>query len=438
MQDSEKYQGDIKLYDLLYLSAKNALILQNEEGAFPGGHNGVRIDPETPVRNTSHWLITMLKMYSHFKEKVFKDSADKAVNYLLSREARPMQATFWHRKKTEKDFCNGLMGQAYTIEALAIAYKETQNIEIKKVAEEVFLMHPFDEKTGLWQRVAVDGSHLTADETFNHQLWFAASGALLWDSGANEEINRCISIFINNLPLNMRLYKLKNKGLIIHPLLRNLSKYNNKINKFNSLITHIRQIKKKKIMHAIGYHAFNLYALAVIKRIYPIHPFWESEICASALKYAKSKTYIDVTEDPRFSIPHSPAGSETSFFERAFVLNTFFPNEDNAAEQQRLISLQFNKSYDFDENMLNKCTADPVTQSARIYKATRLPDISVCINDKTDVTAKKSLCKLEEDTEEKDNVPISGKKTSFYSYGLERNRSCYSEWFQILGAIGYC
>ena len=76
---------------------------------------------ETPVRNTAHWLITMLKAYEISNETKFKDSAWRAVQYLLSPSARPMNATFFCRTNPEKDFCNGLVGQAWIIEALAIA-----------------------------------------------------------------------------------------------------------------------------------------------------------------------------------------------------------------------------------------------------------------------------------------------------------------------------
>lgn len=378
-QEQNDMISDIKLYDVLYLTAKNALKFQDESGAFPPGHNGVRFDPETPVRNTSHWLITMLKVYSYSKEEVFKESAIKALNYLLRKEARPMGATFWHRKKPEKDFCNGLMGQAYTIESLAIAYKELGINNAKIVSEEVFLMHPFDEKTGLWQRVSVDGSYLSADGTFNHQLWFAASGALLWKYGGNIEVNRRVTVFMANLNINMKLYKIKNKGLIKHPLLRNLSNEDGKFNKFILLRTMLRQIKEKETKHAIGYHMFNLYALSLLKSVYPNHLFWETRKCKMILKYMISSDYLNIAENPSFSTPYSPAGFETSFVERAFALETFYPSQNNIDELERLIKAQIIKTYDFNSHMMSKCTADSQTQAARIYKATRLPNITISI-----------------------------------------------------------
>jgi hypothetical protein len=51
------------LYDFLGSAADRGLRFQKEDGSFPPGYNGSYDDPETPVRNTGHWLITFLKAY---------------------------------------------------------------------------------------------------------------------------------------------------------------------------------------------------------------------------------------------------------------------------------------------------------------------------------------------------------------------------------------
>lgn len=48
-----------KLWDLIAKSAKRGIKLQAEDGSMPAGHNGPHNDPETPVRNTAHWCITL-------------------------------------------------------------------------------------------------------------------------------------------------------------------------------------------------------------------------------------------------------------------------------------------------------------------------------------------------------------------------------------------
>jgi len=77
------------------------------------------------------------------------------------------------------------------------------------------LLHPFDEKLGLWRRVEVNGSYLSVDETFNHQLWFAASGSLICQNCKDKEIIKRVDIFMDTIENALNLY---NSGLIVHHL----------------------------------------------------------------------------------------------------------------------------------------------------------------------------------------------------------------------------
>ena len=46
----------IRLWDLIVKSADKGKELQAGDGSMPAGHNGPHNDPETPVRNTAHWI----------------------------------------------------------------------------------------------------------------------------------------------------------------------------------------------------------------------------------------------------------------------------------------------------------------------------------------------------------------------------------------------
>lgn len=151
----------ITLYQIILQSAKRACKLQLETGAMPAGHNGLYKDKETPVRNTSHWLITFIKAYGIEADPVLENAAKKALAYLMSQDARPQKYTFWHRDVSGKDKCNGLMGQAWTIEALVEAALFFNNEDPLRLAEEVFLLHTFDEKASLWHRLDTDGKDLS-------------------------------------------------------------------------------------------------------------------------------------------------------------------------------------------------------------------------------------------------------------------------------------
>jgi len=204
------------LHDTLFQAASVALDEQDSAtGAMPAGHNGPWGDPETPVRNTGHWAITFLECYERTGEDRFREAAEDAVSYLLRPEARPGGATFHHRQSTDKDRCNGLIGQAWTIEALVVAADGFDRPDLIELAEEVFLTHPFEEDLAAWHPVELDGTVQPIDMTFNHQLWFAAAGGLLADHPkSGDAVDRQVRRYLDELEANLNVM---DNGLVYHP-----------------------------------------------------------------------------------------------------------------------------------------------------------------------------------------------------------------------------
>lgn len=131
------------LFDIFKKISEKGIALLNKYGKIPGGHNGPYHDPETPVRNSSHWLIILAKMHEINGKKIFIDAIYKLAEYLISEEARPYGYSFNHRNKKRKDKCNGLIGQAWVFEALAKASEILQDKKYKKIAADVFFPTPF-------------------------------------------------------------------------------------------------------------------------------------------------------------------------------------------------------------------------------------------------------------------------------------------------------
>ena len=203
------------LHDLLVRAAASAIADQDAAtGSLPAGHNGCWQQRETPVRNTSHWLIGFLAAHRISGEARFRNAAERALSYLCSSKARPGGASFWHREARPRDGCNGLIGQAWSLEALAEAADALGCDEAARLAERVFLSHGFDASAGLWSRLEVNGSDLGLDFTFNHQLWFAAAGALLAPH-TDAEVGARVACFVDRLDAHLDLYE---SGRIRHPL----------------------------------------------------------------------------------------------------------------------------------------------------------------------------------------------------------------------------
>ena len=152
------------LNDIILQSANKGLQQQLQSGAMPPGHNGPYNDPETPVRNTAHWCLIFLKAYDISDEDRFLDASIKCGSYLLSKEARPMDSVFYCRENPKKDFANGLVGQAWAIEALVELFKATSEKKYIDLAVEVFLEHPYDDYYHGWIRRNVDGSYNVSDK----------------------------------------------------------------------------------------------------------------------------------------------------------------------------------------------------------------------------------------------------------------------------------
>jgi hypothetical protein len=363
----------MRLNDLLYESIEPALALQAADGSFPAGQNGPYADRETPVRNTAHWLITLLYAQELSGGSACRNAARRAAEYLMRPEHRPMGATYLCRNGPERDLCNGLIGQAWVIEALATAATRLGEPRYAQVARELFLLHPFDAQAGLWRTVNVDGSHGPFDMTFNHQLWFAASGALV-DASPNGAIGKQVVRFLDQT-LASHL-KLDPSGRIYHyvpsPRRRSTSRQ-----LISTLLQPIRRLRRKPHMvhKEIGYHAFNLYAFALLRRQLPDHALWDSEKIAAALQFVRTPEYLAGLENNTYGFPYNPPG-----FEVAFAMQTFgsaFVGGEHS--DSWWVSQQFQRAYDPHTRLLTRHTPDKHTLAARLYEATRLRDVEVVL-----------------------------------------------------------
>jgi len=361
----------MNLYDIILESAKAALALQKTDGSFTPGWNGPYHDPETPVRNTSHWLITLLKAYEISKKTVFKNAAYRASEYLCSKDACPMGASFYCRTNPEKDFCNGLIGQAWTIEALIIAGQIFENKKYIELAKKKVHIHPFDFDIGLWRRVNVDGSYLGFDMTFNHQLWFAAVASMV-DSDSEKIIGKKVCRFLDRAAESH--LQIARSGRIIHPIITSFG--------FKKLIkfifsmrrpSHMFQEKSNMGYKEIGYHAFNLYAFAILKQQFPKHEIWKSDKFLSLLNFINKQKFIAELNKNKFGYPYNPPG-----FEVAFSIQVFESSMSSVLKPAKWwVNQQLQRCYDIKIKMLNRNTEDPETMAARIYEATRLDDMEI-------------------------------------------------------------
>lgn len=378
------------LHEVLDEAAAVALQTADEDGSLPAGTNGPWDDEETPVRATSHWTITFLDAYERTGDAEYRDAAAAAVDYLCSVSARPEGQTFIHRRTSEQDRANGVIGQAWTIEALAIAGDMLDRPDAIGLAEDVFCLHPFDSRLAAWKTVDIDGSVVGFDMTFNHQLWFAAAGAVLDQRGTvDTAVSRRVDRFLDELASTMQLH---DSGAIAHLLepafdpvkyatifadgLKRGTAHKMVASGLGRLLPTGETDAETDEWYerAVGYHTFNLYALGLLYEYAPTHEFWDTETFRNCLSYAQSDEFQRAIDENPYGYPFNVTG-----IEMAFVLETFGELLDGDVwERQRVwLSRQFDRTYDPDTGRLSKNTPDPITLTARLYEATRLPDIDL-------------------------------------------------------------
>lgn len=374
------------LLDIIVNIANDKIDELNNNGFVSSGHNGPYYDKETPVRNTAHWAVIFSVLYKILGNHEYYDALEKCGEYLISKEARPMNAAFYCRKNPEKDFSNGTIGQAWAIEGLVAAYDVTKNDKYVKVAEDVFLLHPFDPNYKLWKIVNVDGSYREFDLTFNHQLWFAASGIILLSVTKNKEIEKKCESFLENLSKIFKIYK---NGLIKHSIDLKLTKAEKIKSNIRLYSDKLRNIKSKTSMRykENGYHLFNIYAFALIKSHGYEVSIFNNPNFTKALNYCfnndlyvwleKKDRNLDCNNMPNvksdiiniYGYPYNAPG-----FELPFIYKVFSKQLDNVDDKfvNNIIKKQLHFTYDQDVNSFNKNTEDPNTLEARLYEYVRL------------------------------------------------------------------
>ncbi|MFC1844175.1 hypothetical protein ACFLZ5_05235 [Thermodesulfobacteriota bacterium] len=343
--------------DIFQQVCQSSLERQAPEGSMPAGHNGPYCDPETPVRNTAHWIQTFICAFHLTGEEKYRQAAKRCADYLIGKNVPRSGSIFRHREKPGKDSCNGLIGPAWTIEGLCAAYDAFGEDKYLSLACDYFTVHPFSTQTGLWKRVEPDGTILSEDWTFNHQLWFCMSGALLYKSGV-EEVYASVNDFISNINKHLTL---SFSGRITHSIWSNTQKTKQYI---KWLL--YPESRKQLLLKEVGYHAFNLYAFSVMKTIFTDHPFWDTKVWNSMLKYLDSREYVSLITKSIYGFPYNPPG-----FEILYVNQVFGKTLPLKVSDQEWLQKQINLLLHPDIWQLSRNNNDPETLTARLYECSR-------------------------------------------------------------------
>ena len=373
----------VSLYKLLENSARAALQLQNEDGSFPKGHNGPWNDNDTYVRTTAHWALLQYKAFEITGDEKYKNSAEKACDYLIKKECRPYGYTFHCRSDRRKDNCNGLIGQAWALEALLFVGKQVKQPEYLDCAKDVFDFFEYSFSRHLWPTIEIDGRCLGFHVTLNQQVWLSAMALLAGGKSMEEKAHD----FFLNLPritvfFEDRLIKHRIKNALVEKATRFILNPKKAIRFILNPKLKNDMIPLKVL--SVGYVPFILFGVAIAYRFNRQSDFWKNK----ALKTLIKDTYLYVKSHKPYGYGSDGSdyrwGYNTTGFEIACFIqecNTWLGLNEKKEEIESWIGLQLNGHYDFNNGMMTNNTIDPNILAARLYAAAYLDNYSIEIND---------------------------------------------------------
>lgn len=374
-------------FKILFLDSVDQFLCDyHRDGFVVAGNNGPHQTPETALRNSSHWIISLVRAFQLTGNAYYKNSAIRLGATLLDKTFRPYGFSFLARegKGAEGrgvDRCNGLIGQAWVIEALTKLHALTANPTYRNLGIELAKQHKFDTHFSVWHSLDVDGADLNIDNVFNHQLWFCATVALI-NRGQDQVLNARIQSFMDSLDKNLSLAE---SGLINHHIIRIIRSPRVRL---QGLVKHLRQgtLKERFFKNTVksdsrikptasardnGYHAFNTYAFAMLKSACPDHVFWNSDKCHKLTAYLYNPRLAKELDGNIYGFPYNPPG-----FEIPYSLENLSGGDDAdiLVHAGHWLQRQIVFSYNSDTKMMDRNCSDPATQSARLYEAARLSD----------------------------------------------------------------
>lgn len=285
-------------------AAHYALNFQCEDGSFPPGHNGPWDNQDTPVRVTAHYAILLLKAYLLTNDNTFEVGAQKAIGYLLGQKTKTKGALRCCISRNRNIESNGLIGQAWVVEALIEAFVVLGLKEALNVAEYLLLAHAFDFKTRLWRNLAVSGEALMINQSLNQQLWLGLMSYKTGKLSGNKELVRRAELFFEKIPAMVR------PNGRIFDIWINEKIFGLRRARFSYKLKRLRKIVCLR-RESEGYLSCTLAVLALIHGQAPELGIWKDEklllLIKTSLEFANRELFENKTE---FLYRYNPSGIE--------------------------------------------------------------------------------------------------------------------------------
>jgi len=346
----------ISMYDFLEKFSEKHL--SKSASDYIGGCNGPWKQNETPARVLSHYSILFYEAFKKFGNTSFSAKALELSSAIIN-DWFPMQKTIWHRKGPDVDLPNGLMGQAWSLEALNAAFLLSQDVKYSDAIHLIINNHKFNSVEKLWHITFVDGMHGPIDYTFNHQLWFAAALGELGNALILDKSKKELEAFLTKIN-SFRTQPILSNSALRHPCFGYGPKSIFRMGKYQFARTRNKDYKFKEA----GYHLFNLQAYSRLFKCGFLNQSAEKALVKNINQFVLSDKFFSDLQSSKYSFSYNPPGFELL----ATISNTQTDNQAliNLAEQ--LIQKQFDITFNSELFSFSKNNPDPITLDARVYE----------------------------------------------------------------------
>jgi hypothetical protein len=351
---------------LLDYSAR-ALSKQDKEGAFPAGRNGAYGDIDTPLRTTAHWTFTFSQAFQWTQDQRFRRAAESGASYVANCIAMCKGGAVMRVAKG-KDYTNGVLGPAHLLEALVEAGAIEGLERFSSVAEEFYERHSFNQSLGCWNRLRPDGENEAPDNTFNHQLYFAAVASHLKSPRASLDV----SAFCSSMDRSLGVHP---SGLIRHELQTSLRppswRWRLRRRIVDVFRDDVRRIEIQALSREWSYHCYNLHAFSLLALKVPLFARSIPEKWGRIVLFTDGNDFALWRRNAEKSTMPLVSGQETLACDYAFYRIVLCGDQIQCFEEDVCAELSRNQSPNGSATLFS---ADPETQRARIYRYWRLVD----------------------------------------------------------------
>lgn len=352
------------------------------QGFATAGHNGPHGHPDTPVRNTAHYLVIYSYLYKKTKEEKYKEICDVFAAYLYEMQAQSKSGAIKCMETDRFDHLNGLIGQGWVIEGLLYYYDVFRVKKALEIATAIYQAQKYDRGLHLWHRIELDGTDIGIDPTYNHQVWFAACASKLLDYGAVASLDEEIRDFLTaGAARDFRVYR---DGLLYHYVNAKTERIKKEKMKkaIKICLTPVKSISPKKFDYKYmerAYHIFDLYGFCILMERYSDLPIFSSPSYKRAVEYAQDikkvnewcGVYTAIEKGDMFNIFSYSYNSPAFEYPYVAAINGF----GDEKEFETLYDIQVKLMYVKHTNMFSRNNYDIETWNARTYEMVRYLDM---------------------------------------------------------------